>query len=158
MVDPIQVRPTVATFPPVSVRERSVQPTQGFASVLGQELRQTQGVRFSSHALQRLEDRGLSFSETEHQQIADAIEQVAEKGGRESVLVLERAALVVSIPNRTVITALSRDELDNNVFTNIDSVVIVSPLSETQSEQEEARPAPVRGGLNAADRLMRHTA
>ena len=158
MVDPIQIRPTATTFPESPVRERSVPPTQGFASVLGQELRQTQGVRFSAHALERLEHRGLSLSETEHQKIADAIEQIAEKGGRESVLVLDRAALVVSIPNRTVITVLSRDELQNNVFTNIDSVVIVSPLSGAQSEQEGTGPAPIRGGLHAADRLMRHIA
>jgi flagellar operon protein len=125
--------------------------------VLGRELQQTQPVRFSAHALQRLEDRGLQFSEEEHQQIVDAVRQIAEKGGRESVLVMDKAALVVSIPNRTVITAVSRDELDNNVFTNIDSVVIVPPVSATQNEQETIGPAPVRGGLDAADRLMRHT-
>ena len=157
MVDPIQIRPTSATLPAAPVRPGAAPPTEAFASVLGRELQQTQPVRFSAHALQRLEDRGLQFSEEEHQQIVDAVRQIAEKGGRESVLVLDKAALVVSIPNRTVITAVTRDELDNNVFTNIDSVVIVPPVSATQNEQETIGPAPVRGGLDAADRLMRHT-
>jgi flagellar operon protein len=37
----------------------------------------------------------------------------------------DKAALVVSIKNRTVITAVDPGSLKDNVFTNIDSAVIV---------------------------------
>ena len=38
---------------------------------------------------------------------------------------MEDVALVVSVKNRTVITAVDRAQMKENVFTNIDSAVIV---------------------------------
>jgi len=38
---------------------------------------------------------------------------------------MDRAALVVSVPNRTVITAVARDDMKENIFTNIDSAVLL---------------------------------
>jgi len=53
------------------------------------------------------------------------VESVAQKGGRESLIMLGDAALVVSVRNRTVITAMDRASMQGNVFTNIDSAVII---------------------------------
>jgi flagellar operon protein len=50
---------------------------------------------------------------------------VAQKGGRESLIMLGDAALVVSVKNRTVITAMDRGSMQGNVFTNIDSAVVL---------------------------------
>ena len=53
------------------------------------------------------------------------VEQIAEKGGQESVVFMDEAAFLVSVKNQTVITAVDSTQLKNNVFTNIDSAVIV---------------------------------
>ena len=50
--------------------------------------------------------------------------QVNAKGGRESLVMLDDTALVVSVKNDTVVTVVDREQLKNNVFTNIDSAVI----------------------------------
>jgi flagellar operon protein len=86
--------------------------------------RATSDVRFSGHALQRVERRGIDASETTLARLSDGISRAAAKGSRESVVLVDDAAFVVSVPNRTVITAVGREHMREQVFTNIDSAVI----------------------------------
>lgn len=96
-----------------------------FAATLDATMAAQRDVRFSAHALKRLEDRAIQISAGDHGRIRDAVDQLRAKGGRESLLVMERVALVVNVPNRTVITAVPTDELNSSVFTQIDSAVVV---------------------------------
>ena len=95
-----------------------------FDAVLRQKLGDVAEVRFSAHALRRLDSRGIEITAEEKQLIEKGVRSAAEKGARESLLLTDRFALVVSVRNRTVITAKHTDELDDGVFTNIDSAVI----------------------------------
>lgn len=95
-----------------------------FASVLDQKL-SGQPVKLSLHAQERLKSRGISLSETDLKQLAGAVDSVAQKGGKESLIMMKDAALVVSVKNRTVVTAIDRDGMKGNVFTNIDSAVLL---------------------------------
>ena len=81
-------------------------------------------VSFSAHALNRLEQRNILVDEQIKAQLEEAIEKIAHKGGKESVIMLENVAYLVSIPNKKVITALSSTE--ENVFTNIDSAYLAN--------------------------------
>jgi flagellar operon protein len=80
-------------------------------------------VSFSAHALNRLEQRNIIVNEQIKSQLENAIDKIALKGGRESLIMLDDVAFLVSIPNKKVITALGTE--DENVFTNIDSAMIV---------------------------------
>jgi flagellar operon protein len=91
-----------------------------FADVLGAK----QQVRFSAHALQRVERRGIDMSPATLGRLNDGVERAAGKGARASVVFVDATAFVVSVPNRTVITAVDRDHMKQQVFTNIDSAVI----------------------------------
>lgn len=82
-------------------------------------------VKFSAHAQQRMRTRSITFSPKEIGQISAAVDKAAAKGARESLLLINNKALVVSVPNRTVITAVDEGSLKENVFTNIDSAVIL---------------------------------
>jgi len=93
-----------------------------FASVLGAT--QSQPVKFSSHALQRVERRGIDMSPATIARLNDGVDRAAGKGARASVVFVDATAFVVSVPNRTVITAVDRDHMKQQVFTNIDSAVI----------------------------------
>ena len=88
-------------------------------------LDQTQGVKFSQHAQDRLKARNISFSNDQLQQLEGAVNSVAQKGGKDSLVMMGDAALVVSVKNRTVVTAMDRSQMKGNVFTNIDSAVVV---------------------------------
>jgi flagellar operon protein len=52
------------------------------------------------------------------------VQRAAEKGSRSALVLVDDAAFVVSVPNKTVITAVDREHMREQVFTNIDSAVI----------------------------------
>lgn len=94
-----------------------------FAKLLEQKL-PGEPVRLSQHARERLKSRGITLSEADMKQLAGAVDSVAQKGGKESLIMMGDAALVVSVKNRTVVTAMDREGMKGNVFTNIDSAVV----------------------------------
>ena len=80
-------------------------------------------VTFSAHALTRLEQRNIAVDERIKMQLEEAIDKIGLKGGKESLIMLDDVAYLVSIPNKKVITALEATE--QNVFTNIDSAMLM---------------------------------
>ncbi len=96
-----------------------------FADLLGSALNQVGEVKFSAHAQQRLRERGIELTDEDKGRLAEAMQKAADKGARESLVLMDRVALVVSVSNETVITAVPEDELEDAVFTNIDSAVLM---------------------------------
>jgi flagellar operon protein len=94
-----------------------------FAQVLENNL-PSKGIKFSQHAQQRLQARGISLGEEDLRKLESAVNSAANKGGKESLVMVGNNAFVVSTQNRTVITAMDRDSMQGNVFTNIDSAVV----------------------------------
>jgi flagellar operon protein len=67
----------------------------------------------------------LNFSERDLQKLDDTVTKMAQKGARESLIYMNDMALVVSVANRTVITAMDGSSAKENIFTNIDSAAIL---------------------------------
>ncbi len=82
-------------------------------------------VKLSAHARERLQSRNIELTQVDLDRIDRAMGKLEEKGGRESLLVSEKAAFVVSVPNRTVITAMTPEDMQDHVFTNIDSAMML---------------------------------
>lgn len=82
-----------------------------------------ENVKFSSHALKRLEARNINISENEISKIKNAMEKAESKGAKDSLIMMDNTAFIVNVPNRTIVTAMDVTESKENVFTNIDSVV-----------------------------------
>ena len=81
-------------------------------------------LQFSQHALQRIARRGIDLSDGTLQRLEAGAARVASKGSRDSVVFVDGTAFVVSVRNKTVITAVDREHMREHVFTNIDSAVI----------------------------------
>ena len=81
-------------------------------------------VKWSAHAAARLKQRGISLTDTQLARLETAVDKAASKGSRDALVMMDDTAMVVSVKNRTVITALAKDQARDNVFTNIDSAVI----------------------------------
>ncbi len=96
-----------------------------FKKTFSEELTQTKGLNFSKHASERLHSRGIEMSEERLTKLSDAVDKAADKGSKESLILDDSAAYVVSVPNRTVITAFDRSNLQDGVFTSIDSAIIL---------------------------------
>ena len=96
-----------------------------FKSVFDEKLRESAQIKFSAHAQERLRSRNISLDQTSFNRLEQGMQQLMQKGGRESLILLDQSAFLVNVQNRTVITAIGNESLKNNVFTNIDSAIIV---------------------------------
>lgn len=103
----------------------TAKPTTSFANVL-HELQNAPTLKISKHANERLHDRGIHISEAEWQMIAEKVDEAKVKGIKDSLVLLDQAALIVSAKNNTVITAMNRMEAKNQLFTNIDGTIVLS--------------------------------
>ncbi len=94
-----------------------------FSQILERELTD---VKFSQHAMQRLQSRNITIDQAGLAKLNGAVDKAAQKGAKESLVLMDNnLALVVSIKNKTVITAMDGASMKNNVFTNIDSAIII---------------------------------
>ena len=91
-----------------------------FQSIFQQEV---DTLKFSNHAMKRLESRNIQLSPNELNKIQTAVDKAQSKGSKDSLVMMDSTAFIVNIPNRTVVTAVPVGENNENVFTNIDSVV-----------------------------------
>jgi len=98
-------------------------PARSFADTL-REATGTPELRFSKHALERLQRRGIELDAATMQRLGEGVARAAGKGSRDSLVLVDSTAFVVSVRNHTVITAVGSEHMKDNVFTNIDSAVI----------------------------------
>lgn len=99
-----------------------------FETLLQEQLNknnQAQGVQFSKHAQERVNERGISLTDNLLADLNQAVEKARAKGAKDVVIFDSRQAFIVNVPNNTVVTTISENEMKNNVFTNIDSAVII---------------------------------
>jgi flagellar operon protein len=105
---------------------RTLDAQQGLTTDLGADLSRVRNpLKFSAHASQRLHERKIALDPAMMTKVNDAVDKAAAKGVEETLVLTPEAALIVSVKNRTVITAMDRGSLAGNVFTNIDGAVIV---------------------------------
>ena len=81
-------------------------------------------LKFSNHAIARLQKRNIDIGTDELSRINKAVEKAASKGSKDSLVMIDDLALIVSIKNNTVVTAMDKDQMQAQVITNIDSAVI----------------------------------
>lgn len=97
----------------------------GFQEIFQKELEKSTGVKLSAHAMERLKDRNINLDDEDIKRLNDAMEKADLKGAKESVLLYKDIAFVASIKNKTIITAVGKDKANENIFTNIDSAVVI---------------------------------
>lgn len=108
----------------------------GFQDLLQTELRKSSPgrgpLKFSAHAQQRMASRQIQLGRDAMQRLDQAVTRAAEKGAKDALVLMpgatrsEDLAFVVSVTNRTVITAMDGEHITENIFTNIDSAMVVT--------------------------------
>ncbi|WP_423189148.1 flagellar biosynthesis protein [Alkalibacterium sp. f15] len=86
--------------------------------------KKTTTVTFSNHAQKRLDQHGFTLSYTDMQRLEEAVETLEAKGSENSLILYDDLALIASIKNKTVITALKSTEMSE--VTNIDSAIQIN--------------------------------
>lgn len=83
-------------------------------------------IKFSNHATKRIESRDIQLSPNDMTKLKEAVNKAEAKGARDSLVMMDNKAFIVNIPNKTVVTALDVEKSNENIFTNIDSVVFAT--------------------------------
>ena len=98
---------------------------KSFKEVLNEKLDKKNKVKFSKHAKKRINSRNIQMGEKEIDKLIDGLEKAENKGSKDSLIMVDEVAYVVSVENKTVITAIDDQNVKDNVFTNIDSAVFM---------------------------------
>jgi flagellar operon protein len=107
------------------VNSRTEAGSPSFKEMFSGELASVRKVNFSKHAHERLFSRGIELDEAKLNKLADAIDKAESKASKETLILDDEAAYVVSVTNRTVVTVFDRDNLQDGIVTSIDSAVIL---------------------------------
>jgi len=97
--------------------------TNSFQDVLNSVVNKKESFTISKHAALRLNE--INFTEEDMKAVEKGFEIAKEKNSKNAVMIYKDTALIASIENKTIITAVNKERSKDNIFTNIDSVVIL---------------------------------
>ncbi len=95
-----------------------------FSDILKQNLDES-SVKFSKHAISRMQERGVDYTDSLLTDLNQAVEKARLKGAKDVVVIGSQNAFIVNVENNTVITTMNAREMKENIFTNIDSAVLI---------------------------------
>lgn len=98
---------------------------KSFKNILKENINNNTEVKFSKHAKSRLASRNIQLSNQELDQLTTGVKKAEDKGANDSLIMVNNVAYVVSVKNKTVITAVDDGNMSEKVFTNIDSAVFM---------------------------------
>lgn len=107
----------------VNNKKTEIQKGNCFKDILNKEIEVKNSYKISKHAAQRLENS--NFNNIDYKNLENALFRANEKGSKNTVMIYKEMAIVASVENKTIITAIEKSRASQNVFTNIDSVVII---------------------------------
>jgi flagellar operon protein len=102
------------------ITKNSARQSDDFQAILQEKT----GLKFSNHALGRLSDRGVNLDDATAGRLTRAVQMADQKGSDQSLVLLDQLAFLVSVKNKTVITAVETANMKEGVFTKIDSAII----------------------------------
>lgn len=84
-----------------------------------------QEVNVSTHAMKRLQERNIELDGNEYMKLKEAVSKLKAKGGHDSLVITNKAAYVIDVDKNTVVTAVDKNNMNENVFTKIDSTIFM---------------------------------
>jgi flagellar operon protein len=84
------------------------------------------GLNLSTHAMNRLQERNLSLDKDEYAKLQSAMDKLKLKGGQDSLVITGKAAYILDVAKNTIVTAIDKDNIAENVFTKIDSTILMN--------------------------------
>lgn len=120
---PMHLQPLAQPLPAKPQAQPSTSSASSFCDIFSGKIAEAESLHFTKHANMRLNARNISLTNTQIKRVEDGINKAREKGIRDSLVLVDNVALLVNVPNKTVVTAMGKE--NDNIFTNIDGAVIV---------------------------------
>lgn len=122
----IRANADIKRVEPFRQDNKKQQISREFQTIMQEALSQSiddKELKISNHAQKRLDQRGFSLAGEDMSNLSQAMDELDDKGSKNSLLFYKDMALIASINNRTIITALNQNELDTVM--NIDSTKFI---------------------------------
>ena len=99
--------------------------SEPFAQILEKQINSTNQLTFTKHAQLRMSERDMTLTEEHIEKLNEAVKKAGQKGVKDTLILMDKMAFIVSVANNTVVTAMKDEDIEGNVFTQIDGAVVV---------------------------------
>lgn len=110
---------------PLSLSKNKAGQAKEITSTFKDVLQDVVGIKISKHAQKRLSERKIEIADEKWAELQEKMLEAKNKGIVDSLVVMEKATLIVNTKNNTVVTAMGREEASSQIFTNINGTIIL---------------------------------
>lgn len=110
---------------PLSLSKNKAGQAKEITSTFKDVLQDVVGIKISKHAQKRLSERKIEITDEKWAELQEKMLEAKNKGIVDSLVVMEKATLIVNTKNNTVVTAMGREEASSQIFTNINGTIIL---------------------------------
>ena len=100
-------------------------PGESFANLLESKLQGKSTLSFSKHAQLRMTQRDMVVSDLHMEKLDDAVKKAEKQGLKNTLVLMDKMAFIVNVPKNVVITAMKDQDIEGNVFKEIDGAVVM---------------------------------
>ncbi|MBM7613662.1 TIGR02530 family flagellar biosynthesis protein [Alkaliphilus hydrothermalis] len=125
MYNDIKIKNNSLQQPKMQPLKQNYRDQTSFNRILQNQILQNQEIKFSKHAIERLDKRNIHLSPQDIKRLNQAFGIASQKGIKETLIMMDNRVFVASVANKTIITAAVGDQLKESVFTNIDGAVMI---------------------------------
>lgn len=108
-----------------STGRKPVNLSKDFGQILEKIQNKDEEIKFSKHATERLNSRKMNLTADEIDRLKTAFHKAEDKGVKDALILMDDKAFIANINNKIVITTVNKEQLKDNIFTNIDGAVII---------------------------------
>ncbi|NLV89707.1 MAG: flagellar protein [Tissierellia bacterium] len=105
--------------------KNNIKRDKNFEEILESIQNRDSEIKFSKHAVERLSNRNMNLNLEEIKRLKNAFQMAESKGVKDALIIMDDKAFIASINNKVIVTTMNKEQLKDNVFTNIDGAVII---------------------------------
>ena len=107
-------------------RAAEIEAGTSFRELLNRRLtEERKEISFSKHADLRAKERNIAIEAADLRRLGEACDRAAGKGVRDALIVMNDSAFIVNAGSKTVVTVVDKNEMKDNIFTNIEGAVFL---------------------------------
>ncbi|WP_042348915.1 TIGR02530 family flagellar biosynthesis protein [Bacillus massiliigorillae] len=121
-----QATPLISNLKTYQAQQNKKANKEKFATELQQSIQQsTSSLTISKHAQMRMQQRNIEIHPKTWALIEQKVQEAKNMGVKDSLVLLNNAALIVSAKNNVIVTAMGREEANAQIFTNINGTILL---------------------------------
>lgn len=96
-----------------------------FNQILNNQVNNQKELKISSHAEKRMIERNINLGNEDLMKISNSIDKASLKGANDALILFDDIVMIASVRNKTIITAMDKNQTNEELITNIDSAILI---------------------------------